>query len=102
MPDKGADSNVQAFLRREEELNKAKKFCADTRTVSLNTEFSNKGIKKVAAAARARQAAAAAEEMASLDTELLASRRARLKILYAEQAAGYQKELAEMGLSLSW
>ena len=54
------------------------------------------------AAARARQATAAAEEMASLDTELLASRRARLKLLYAEQNAGYQRELAEMGLSLSW
>ena len=51
---------------------------------------------------RARSDAAAADELRSLDAELVTARRARLKQFYAEQNALYQEELSEMGLSLNF
>ena len=59
------DANVNAFLKREHELNMAKAYCDQTDFVSRNAEFAEKGTLKVIAATRARQVEAAAAEMRS-------------------------------------
>ena len=68
MSSSAPDANVRAFLKREHELNMAKAYCDQTKFVSRNAEFSEKGTLKVIAAARARSVSAAASEMKSAVT----------------------------------
>ncbi|KAJ1454635.1 hypothetical protein M885DRAFT_617961 [Pelagophyceae sp. CCMP2097] len=74
----------------------------ETAFVARNAEFASSGAVKAMKASRTRQAKQSQGEMASLDTQLVERRRARLRAFYREQEMRYQRELVDMGLSLKW
>lgn len=78
----------------------ARDYVLRTEFVARNAEFMEKGVAKVAAAAKLRQVKAAEAEMLHLDAELVEARRDRLKQFYAEEYRQLQIELQARGLSL--
>eukprot|EP00631_Chrysoreinhardia_giraudii_P001116 CAMPEP_0197423996 /NCGR_PEP_ID=MMETSP1170-20131217/24086_1 /TAXON_ID=54406 /ORGANISM="Sarcinochrysis sp, Strain CCMP770" /LENGTH=85 /DNA_ID=CAMNT_0042951457 /DNA_START=73 /DNA_END=327 /DNA_ORIENTATION=- len=78
----GAPDNVYAYLQREAQLSEAKDHVYRTEFMARNAEFMEKGVAKVATAARLRQQRAAEAEMLNLDAELVKTRRERLKHFY--------------------
>lgn len=71
--------------------------CSGASTLDLHA-----GTQKKLNANRNRAAAAAAEELAGLDAELVRARRQKLKDLYEADYGRYQEELEAMGLSLNY
>ena len=96
-----SDKN-KAQKDREDQLERADKYVAELQAVDQRVMFEAKGTQKKLNANRKRAAAAAAEELAGLDAELVRARRQKLKDLYEADYGRYQEELEAMGLSLNY
>lgn len=84
------------------DADQAKEYVQRTEFISRDAEFAEKGVTKVATAAKRRQAQTADAEMLHLDAHLVRIRRERLRQFYLDECKQLQAELEEKGFSLPY